>query len=49
MQLVEFFLILTAQNIISKNQLLKINKTLRDLENISLKKAKTIKKWMKEN
>ncbi len=46
-QLVDFMQVLTALNVISRNNLYQINRKLRDLKNISKKKADAVKEWLK--
>jgi hypothetical protein len=46
-QLVDFMEVLTSLNIVSKNDLYQINRELRKIKNISEKKEKSIKNWLK--
>ena len=47
-QLIDLIRILVQQNILSKNELYKINRYLREMRNITLKKEKEIKQWLAE-
>jgi len=47
-QLIDFFRFLVELNIITKNLLSKINKILRDIKNITVKKERQIKNWLAE-
>ncbi|MBN2156212.1 MAG: hypothetical protein JW776_09225 [Candidatus Lokiarchaeota archaeon] len=48
-QLIDLCQFLTAQNILTKNDLYTITKELRYLKNISKKKEKYMKKWLQHN
>jgi rRNA-processing protein FCF1 len=47
-QLVDFMQVLTTLKVISKNNLYQINRKLREVKNISKRKEKSIKDWLKD-